>query len=195
MDRHRIGWTRGLEVTLIAAALLVTAYYAHSANKISQESLALSRQLAAAEAARAESDNERAAARDFVAKYFASSCTDKLTQMDLPLRRFYNEMDEAELGEQAMGERCASGDAGAPRTFVVRSVDHAGSSGDGEYLVAATLVYDTGGDDHSHVMDGMTAVEMILVEASEEPVRTAEDLRLDSIAEVLCRSGEPCATG
>lgn len=194
MEKSRIGWSRGFEVALVAVALLVTAFYAHSADRIAKESLALSEQLAAAEAARTESDNERSAARDFVAQYFASSCADQIALISFPLRRFYNHVDEAVLGEQQMRANCDTPRDGAPRTFVVRSVNHASRSGDGEYLVAATLVYDSGGDDHLHVMDGMTAVEMILVKASEEPVRTADDLRLVSIAEVLCRSGESCAT-
>lgn len=191
-ERPRVRWSRWLELVLVIAATSVTAYYAHSANSISQESLALSEQLAAAEVARSEAESERAAVKDFVARYFTSSCEQKVQLIQFPMRRFFNEIDNAKLDENYVRAQCGAPHVGAPPTYVVRDVHLASPAGDGEYLVTATLLFDSGGEDYMHRIDGVTAVEMRLASARGAAVRAAGDLRMLSIAEVQCTAEVPC---
>ena len=194
-DKPQILWTRKLELVLVVVGLLVTAFVGWSANRIADQSRDTSDQLAAIEKRRDESESERAAARDFVARYVASSCETKTALIRFPLERFYNLVGDATPDEVTMRNDLCATTGGAPKTFVVHSINNAGPSGDDEYLVTATLLFDSGGDDQEHLMDGTAAMEMVLTRVSEGPVRTADDLRLISIAEVLCWSDQPCSTG
>jgi len=114
--------------------------------------------------------------------------------MKLPLRRFYN-LDESsppeQRGEAAMKQRCTKPGSGVRGTCVVTDVRVTSPIAPGEYTITAELIYDNGGDDGMHRLDGTTTVEMTVAKNGEK-VKSAVDFRLVSLAEVICTVKDNC---
>lgn len=194
MEEERPARLRNFEVAVVSAGVLAAVFFGCTTNRTATESLALSRQLAEMEKSRSEAEAERAAVRDFVGLYFSSSCVNQVGLMQLPLRRSYN-LDESsppeQRGETAMQQRCAKQGSGVRGTYVVTDVRVTSPIAPGEYTITAELIYDSGGDDGMHRLDGTTTVEMTVAKTGEK-VKSAADFKLVSLAEVICTVKDNC---
>ena len=194
-DKPRASRLATVEIVVLVAAVLSASYYAWSANRIADESLALSRQLADIELTRAEAADSREAARDFIVAYQSRSCAEKLGLMQFPLRRFFSlhdGMPNVVLDQARIGGECAQIPDQRVSTYIVREIHVASASGPNEYSVTADIAYDTGVEDGAHAFDGSTMVHMTLVAPSGERVDSFDDLRLVAISEVVCPGGSSC---
>lgn len=183
------------EVGLLLFAAGSAAFYAHSANRIANESLKINERLAASALAQARGSDSREAARDFLVRYQGVSCVQKVAMMQFPLRRFFSLDGSAGgvvLDQSYVSSLCVDAPGRGSATWVVRDIHVASASGPNEFSVTADVAYDLGEVNGSHDMDGTAMVQMTLVGQSQQ-VESFEDLRLVSIAEVVCSRDDDCS--